>query len=401
MISLRRIPELCRVPRLRQVPELWRRFDGAVRYLSLGYLSLGLLLFAGSLLPSLHSRGTQLGGMPAHPFDTPAVVSVALQCLPLAVCRRWPAVCLTLVSLGFAVDQLRGYHSFAGTALPVALLGVGSRLERHRRATALLFSAAYVPLAVTLGRLGSGETVAGFVTFYLALALAWGIGAWLRSTRATEAELRHRIAEDTRAAERTRIAGELHDVVTHHVTAMVVQAEAARYLTAAPERLDQTLTAVTDTGRRAITDLRHLLDLLNPDHGTEARTPSVGRLLTLVEQTRRAGQPVEFTEEGTPAESTGSADLVAYRVVQEGLTNALKYARGSRTSVQVLHGEREITVEVVTDGSGSQAASPGGSGRGLAGLRERVGVLGGDFSAGRRTGGGFYVRARIPARSPS
>ena len=139
-------------------------------------------------------------------------------------------------------------------------------------------------------------------TFYLALALAWGIGAWLRLSRAAEAERRRHVAETTRAAERTRIARELHDVVTHHVTAMVVQAEAARYLTAAPERLDQTLTAVTDTGRRAITDLRHLLDLLNPDHGTEPRTPSVGELHALVEQTRQAGQPVEFTEDGAPAE---------------------------------------------------------------------------------------------------
>lgn len=103
----------------------------------------------------------------------------------------------------------------------------------------------------------------------------------------------------------------------------------------------------------------------------------------------------------TTAAFTGSADLVAYRVVQEALTNALKYARGSRTSVQVRHGEREITVEVGTDGPGSQAGSPGGSGRGLAGLRERVDVLGGDFSADRLTGGGFVVRARIPAGKPS
>ncbi|MYR42541.1 ATP-binding protein, partial [Streptomyces sp. SID5910] len=180
---------------------------------------------------------------------------------------------------------------------------------------------------------------------------------------------------------------------------------AARYLTGAPDRLDQALTAVSDTGRRAITDLRHLLDLLDPGHGTgpggEDRTPPVGRLLTLVEQTRRAGQPVEFTEEGTPPDSTGGADLVAYRVVQEALTNALKYDHGSPTSVLVRHGEREITVEVGTDGSGSRDASPGGGGRGLEGLRERVGVLGGDFSAGRLTGGGFLVRARIPAGVPA
>ncbi|GJF35076.1 two-component sensor histidine kinase [Kitasatospora sp. NE20-6] len=381
---------------LRQVPQLWRRLDVTVRD-----LSLGLLLLTVSLLPALHRHGTQLGGVPARPSDALAALTAALEFLPLAVRRRWPIVCLALVSLGFAVDQLRGYHLPAGVALLIALLSGGAHLERHRLATALLFSAAYVPLAVTLFRLGSGEPPSEFVTFYLVLVLAWGSGAWLRSTRAAEAERRRRVAEDIRVSERTLIARELHDIVTHHVTAMVVQVEAARYLTASPDRLDQTLATVAETGRRSITDLRHLLDLLNPDHGTEVRTPTIGRLITLVEQTRRAGQPVEFTEEGTPAEPTGSSDLVAYRVVQEALTNALKYAHGSRTSVQVQHGEKEINVKVDTDGSGSQARGPGGSGRGLAGLRERVDLLGGDFSAGPRPGGGFLVRARIPAGSPS
>ncbi|MER7178844.1 histidine kinase [Streptomyces hyaluromycini] len=402
----------------RQAPGWWHRLDVTVRD-----LPLGLLLLAGSFLPALHGKGTQVGDLPTRPFDALTIAVLGLECLPLAVRRRWPAVSLALVSLGFAVDQLRGYHSVAGTALPLALISTGAHLERHRRASALVFSVAYVPVAVALYRLGSGgETVTGFVTFYLVLVLAWGAGAWLRANRIAEAERRLRVAEDTRTAERTRIARELHDVVTHHVTAMVVQAEAARYLTAAPDRLDQTLTAVTDTGRRAISDLRHLLDLLNPDHGTgtdhgtgagtgaDDRTPPAGRLRTLVERTRRAGQPVEFTEEGTPTESAGSADLVAYRVVQESLTNALKYAHGSRTSVRVRHGEKEITVEVGTDGlggpgasggSGRPTASPGGSGRGLAGLRERVAVLGGEFSAGPRADGGFVVRARIPVGNPA
>jgi signal transduction histidine kinase len=332
-------------------------------------------------------------------------VALTLECLPLAVRRRWPAACLALVSLGFVVAELGSYHMVAGTALTIALLSAGAHLERHRRATAVLLSAAYVALAVTLDRLGSPEGLDGFVTFYLLLTVAWGIGAWLRSTRAAEAERRRLVAEATRGAERTRIARELHDVVTHHVTAMVMQAEAARYLTAAPDRLDQTLTAVTDTGRRAISDLRHMLDVLDHDDGTGhdpgAATPRIGRLGTLVDQARQAGQPVEFAEEGTPAQSTGSVDLVAYRVVQEALTNALKYAHGSLTSVQVHHGETELTVEVSTDGSGSQGGFRSGSGRGLAGLRERVDVLGGDFSAGRRTDGGFVVRARLPAESAS
>ncbi|KUP95750.1 sensor histidine kinase [Thermobifida cellulosilytica] len=380
----------------RRLGELWRR-PGS----SAWYLLLGLLLFAASFLPALHSQGTQLGGVPHRPFDALAVAALVLECLPLALARRWPTASLALVSLGFAVDQLRGYHSLAGIALPIALVSAGFHVERHRRATVVLFSAAYVPLAVALYLLGTGEPVSGFVTFYLALALMWGIGSWLRATRAAEAERRRRVAEDTRAAERARIARELHDVVTHHVTAMVVQAEAARYLTASPDRLDQALAAVTDTGRRAISDLRNLLDLLDPDHSGEAGTQPVGRLLTLVEQTRQAGQPVEFTEEGTPADPNGSAYLVAHRVVQEALTNALKHAYGSRTSVRVRHDEKEITVEVDTDGSGTRGTSPGGSGRGLVGLRERVAVLGGDFRAERQPDGGFAVRARIPAGGPS
>ncbi len=385
---------------LGRIPDLWRQADVTVRD-----LPFALVLAGVALMPSLHGDGTQIGELPHRPYDALAVVAVAVQCLPLIMRRRWPAVCLALVSAGFALDQLRGYHSLAGMALAVALMSAGAYLDRYRRVTAVLATVAFVALMVVFRRLGSSEELEGLVVVYLVLALAWGVGTWLRSTRAAEAERRRHIAEATRAAERTRIARELHDVVTHHVTAMVVQAEAARYLTAAPDRLDATLGAVTDTGRRAMTDLRHLLDVLNPDHDPGhdpgVRTPSIGDLRTLVEHTRQAGQPVEFTEEGKPAESGGGAEFVAYRIVQESLTNALKYAHGSQTVVRVHYGEEEVSVEVGTDGSGSRMSSPGGSGRGLAGLRERVDALGGEFSADRAAGGGFVVRARIPAGSPS
>ncbi|GII60258.1 two-component sensor histidine kinase [Sphaerisporangium krabiense] len=382
---------------LRRLADLWRRCDVVVRD-----LPLVLLLAVASLLPALHGKGTQVGDLPARPFDAPALVLIALECLPLAVRRRWPAASLALVSLGFALDQLSAYHVFASNAMPIALISAGAHLERHRRVTVVVLSLAYVPLALAVGRLGATERPEGYVVFYLALALAWGTGAWLRSTRAAEAERRRHVAEATRTAERTRIARELHDVVTHHVTAMVVQAEAARYLTAAPDRFDAALSNVADTGRRAITDLRHMLDLLKAPHDTDVGMPSAGGLHTLVERTRQAGQPVDFSEEGTPAESAGSAEFVTYRVVQEALTNALKHARGSPTVVSVRYGEKEISVEVGTGpGIGPGAASPGGSGRGLAGLRERVEALGGEFSADRGPGGGFLVRARIPAGSPS
>ncbi|CAM5715633.1 histidine kinase OS=Streptomyces albaduncus OX=68172 GN=FHS32_004749 PE=4 SV=1 [Streptomyces griseoloalbus] len=181
---------------------------------------------------------------------------------------------------------------------------------------------------------------------------------------------------------------------THHVTAMVVQAEAARdQAAAAPERLDEALTAVTGTGR-AVADLRHLLDLLNPDRGEGSRTLPAGPAADAGgAEDRRAGQPVEFTEQGTPAAGAGSADLVAYRVVQAALTQAPKYAHGQATSVLVRHSSGgSILVAVGTDGPGTRAvASPGGGGRGLAGLRG-----GWTSSAGE-----FRRRARAPAgRSP-
>ncbi|GIG20636.1 two-component sensor histidine kinase [Cellulomonas chitinilytica] len=374
----------------------WQRYDVTRRD-----LPLAVAVALAPFVPALHTQGTRLGGVPDRPVDALALVAIALQSAPLAVRRRWPAVCLALVSVGFAVDQLRGYHTVAGVALPVAVLSAAAHLEHHRRTTMVVASGAYAALAVALDRRGSGEGVAGFVTFYLFLAVAWGVGAWLRQTRAVEVARRQRVAETTRAAERTRLARELHDVVTHHVTAMVVQAEAARYLTADPGRLDQTLTAVTDTGRRAISDLRQLLDVLDPDHGPGPRTPTVGDLDDLVEQTRRSGQPVEYVEEGRPAQNAVAAHVAVYRVVQESLTNALKHAHGSRTVVRVHHGAADITVEVSTDGSGAPTAAVGGSERGLAGLRERVGLLGGELSAGRQPGGAFVVRARIPAAGAS
>ena len=378
----------------RRLVDVWRRYPVTVRD-----LPLALALVAASLVPALQRNGTQLGDLPDRPWDALTVAVVALESLPLALRRRWPAVCLALVSVGFAVDQLRGYHTTAAVALLIALTSTAAHLDRHRRRTACLVTVAYVLLAIALQQQGSTEGVTGFVAFALVLAIAWGIGSWLRLSRAAEAERRRHVAEATRTAERTRIARELHDVVTHHVTAMVVQAEAARYLTAAPERLDEALTAITDTGRRAIGDLRHLLDLLNPDH--DPREPVVGQLHDLVEQTRLAGQPVAFVEEGSPQGTVGSAEAAAYRVVQEALTNALKHAHGSPTAVRVHHGPREITVEVGTDGTGSTTRSPGGSGRGLAGLRERIGVLGGQFSAEPSEGGGFVVRARIPVGGAS
>jgi signal transduction histidine kinase len=381
---------------LRRIRDIWRRSDVTVRD-----LPLALLLIVLSFVPEFQGSGTNLGMLPNEPFDALTLLVVALECLPLAVRRRYPAAAIALISIGFALDQVFAYHAVSSIALPIAIISAGAHIERRRRLTPALLSVAYVVLVLWLERLGSEETLPDLIVFYVALVILWAVGSWLRAFRASEAERRRHVAEATRTAERTRIARELHDVVTHHVTAMVVQAEAARYLTANPERLDAALGSVTRTGRRAISDLRHLLDVLNPDHEADFSVPSASDLADLVEQTRQAGQPVEFDEDGKPSESAGSAEFVTYRVVQEALTNALKYAHGSQTLVQVRYGEEEISVVVTTDGSGSRATSVGGSGRGLNGLRERVAALGGRFESGPQAGGGFAVRADIPTGSGS
>ncbi|MBM2614914.1 two-component sensor histidine kinase [Actinoplanes sp. LDG1-06] len=363
----------------------WRRYDVILRD-----LPFALLLTAVALVPAWHRHGTRFSDLvPQQPFDLLGVLVIAVECLPLAVRRKWPSIALAAVSCGFAFDQFMGFHTLGGTALPIALFSAGAHLRSHRRAVMAAATVAYVVFAVVLDRIGP-TGVADFVLFYVVLAAMWGVGSWMRQNRAAESERRRQLEEAARAAERTRIARELHDVVTHHVTAMVVQAEAARYLTAAPDRLDETLSAVSDTGRRAITDLRQLLDLLHPGHG--------GELRALVDQTRRAGQPVELHEEG---ETTGGSDGTVYRITQEALTNALKYDHGARTTVTVRYGRSEVDVRISTDGSGSGTASPGGSGRGLTGLRERVGTLGGEFSAGPQPRGGFVVTARIPVGAAS
>jgi signal transduction histidine kinase len=197
-----------------------------------------------------------------------------------------------------------------------------------------------------------------------------------------------------RTVERARIARELHDVVTHHVTAMVVQANAAGYLAANPEKLATSLGAISDTGRNALGELRDLLGVLDPTR--DAQLPGVAGVAALVEQARAAGQPIEFRTHGRPPELGTGRELAAYRVVQEALTNALKHASGRPTDVRLDHRPDSTEITVTTAGPGRDTAI-GGSGRGLAGLRERVELVGGTLATGPDARGGFSVHVRIPA----
>lgn len=230
-------------------------------------------------------------------------------------------------------------------------------------------------------------------------------------------------AEAAVDVERARIARELHDIVSHNVSLMVVQANAAREVMDAagghaptPPEATKALGAVETAGRGALTELRNLLGLLAPTADGDADDdlapqPSLDRLNGLVDRVAFAGLPVEVRISGDPRPLPAGVDVTAYRIVQEALTNALKHGHATSAEVTIRYAEHSLRVEVLNSGPSvltadghlparPEALDAPGNGRGLLGLRERVAVYGGELDARRRLGGGFRVRARIPLDKP-
>jgi signal transduction histidine kinase len=244
-----------------------------------------------------------------------------------------------------------------------------------------------------------------------AIGFAWGVGYVYDGHRRRTAELEERAARlereqatEARAAvaeERARIAREMHDVVAHSLSVMVVQAEAAEaMLEVDPQRAQRPLSAVQDTGREALTDLRRMLGALRaPDEGAPSLAPQPGLagLDALAEHVREAGLPVDLRIEGEPRPLPAGIDLSAFRIVQEGLTNVLKHAGPARAEVLVRYDPDAINLEVTDDGRGSGGDRENG-GHGLVGMRERVAVYGGELRAGPRPAPerGFALSARLP-----
>jgi len=221
-----------------------------------------------------------------------------------------------------------------------------------------------------------------------------------RERRAQIAEReRDLIAREAVVEERARIARELHDVIAHHVSMIVLQAGAERrVLDGANASTRDVLETVEQTGRSALTEMRRLLGMLRGDE-TEPLTPQPGLVdvPVLVEQLREAGLPVELEVEGDRRELPVGIELSAYRIVQEALTNALKHARDARTSVRVSYGPDSLELEIVDDGApAAQPVERGG--HGLVGMRERVALYGGSIEAGSRPTGGFAVRVLLPTQ---
>jgi signal transduction histidine kinase len=219
------------------------------------------------------------------------------------------------------------------------------------------------------------------------------VRGWREKSVALERANRE-LAEAAVAIERGRIARELHDVVAHNVSMMVVQAGAAeRVLAGEQPHVRDALAAISDTGRQTVDEMRTLLGVLRAS-APLAPQPGLADLEELVDGVREAGLPVTLRIEGSPRPLPQAADLSAYRIVQEALTNALKHAGPARADVVVRFEAGAVTLEVRDTGMG--AGQGGGTGHGLVGMRERVAMFGGELDASPAPEGGFAVRARLP-----
>lgn len=342
----------------------------------------------------------------------------------VALRRRAPErMLLVAVAAGLAQVWFDVPINLGDFALLVIVYTVSSTGVRWASHTALVSGLAAAPIA-TARWPGSGYSsqwqhlvVMAFEA--IPFALAWVFGDSMRTRRAYYAELEERAGRLQRereaqsraavAAERARIARELHDVVAHNVSVMVVQADGAAYvLQTCPDQAKQALETISATGRTALAEMRRLLGLLRTgdDGGGEyVPQPGIEQLGELMEQVRGAGLPVRFEVTGEPRPLPSSLELTAYRVVQEALTNARKHGGPRVTAtVRLVYRDSELDVRIEDDGRGAcqelhEGGGPDGLGHGLIGMRERVAMVSGTLDAGPRPGGGFRVRAALPIRT--
>ena len=374
------------------VVEWWRRRPLAADAL------LALAVLGVTLLPLVRAGGC--GCEPTPPWGY-ALVTAA--CLPLVWRRRFPfLVALTtglLTAVHGATPLLEPPLPFAGL---VAIYSVAAHATRRWAVAAAV--TATVVIAVTVAIDWPEADVEDLSILYLTFATAWLLGDANRSRRDRTAELEARAAdlERTQAAEtrraaveeRTRIAREMHDVLAHSVSMMVVQAEAGPVVVRSdPARAVAAFDAISATGKQALVDLRRLLGILREDDPAPlAPQPGVAQIPELVERARRT-LDVDLAMGPLPEELPRDVDFAAYRIVQEALTNVVKHAGPARVSVSLEADGGALRIEVADDGLGSPEP---GSGRGLLGMRERAGAVGGTATAGSRAEGGWAVRAELP-----
>ena len=338
-----------------------------------------------------------------------AIAVLALGAAPLLARRLWPVPVFGVVlAVNLAAGLAVHGHAFNAAALLIALYTVAAMRPRRDA----LVCTALLELPVIAGLLafagGTWWYDAIFVSGLVAAAL--GLGLYSATRRAYLAELRDRADRLERerdqqgalaaAAERTRIAREMHDIVAHHLTVMVTLSEAAIATSpASPERAIDVMRKVSATGRRALADTRRLLGVLRQrpgqDPGEDLQpVPGLAQLDTLIEQVRSAGLDTTLEIRGAAPDVPAGVQLTVYRLVQEALTNTLKHGgTGARACVRVQFQPGELRVDIDDDGAG--ATAPAGMGSGLVGMRERVHAYGGDVQAGPRQPGGWKVSAQL------
>jgi signal transduction histidine kinase len=350
-------------------------------------------------------------GHVVQPAGYPSVwllAGVALMAAPLAVRRVYPVAACAII---FAAAASLPHH-VPPVAFGAAILAVYSAVvySPHRElALGVALAGAIATLATFPDSPSSiSERYTALIVVMPAAAAGLGMREWRRRAGDSAARLRKVHAEHeaaTRRAidlERARIASELHDVVTHNVSVMMVQAGAARKVLGSPREnaaalAENALLAVEASGRAAMGDLRNLLSLLAPAGGSAdaplGPQPGLADISALVERVSAAGLPVELHSSLPSGGLPPGLDLAVYRVVQEGLTNVLRHAGGAPTVVRISGRLEQLVITVSDGGTGGAGADPG---RGLLGLRERVALYGGAVDAGPRPGGGWRLRATIP-----
>jgi signal transduction histidine kinase len=338
--------------------------------------------------------------------DVLAIVAILT---PLFARRRFPfgapvgvAVAVSLTS--FVDERLVPFDFIMFLAGCAAVFLMGLLRERSQAVAGLVLAWGAAGLVAYKDPQGNlGGLVATSIAFGVIWAIAFSLGRKFQeadeaSERAARAEReREERARSAVTEERARIARELHDVVGHSVSVMTVQASAVRRLLRPEQQRErEALLIVEQTGREALAEMRRMVGVLRrPEEAPAlAPQPSLEHLGKLVEQAREAGLPVDLRVEGEPLPLPAGVDLTAYRLVQEGLTNALKHARAERAQVLVRYSDGDIEVTVSDDGHG--AGSSDGGGHGLVGMRERVAVYGGELEAGPRPEGGYRLRAKLP-----
>ncbi|TDD66321.1 sensor histidine kinase [Actinomadura darangshiensis] len=329
---------------------------------------------------------------------------------PLVLRRTYPRTVFAAVVAISGVQCLLGVIPVpANVAVLAGLYTVTAGRTVRWGVGALLIAVAGAGMATYRYPSGGDDRRLAFITLMVLVSGVYVLGLHMRTRRAYLRSVEERAERLERerdnevkvamAAERARIARELHDVVAHNVSVIVVQADGASYaIDTDVGRARQALEAISSTGRTALAEMRRLLGVLreNDDAGAFAPQPGVAQLDDLVEQVRASGLAVAYEVDGTPAAMSEGRQLTVYRIVQEALTNTLKHGGPRVTvSVRLRYAEDALEIRVDDDGRGAAAADDG-RGHGLAGMRERVAVYGGTVRAAPRPGGGFEVIARIP-----